>query len=113
MAMELPQVSKLWLVISKSMLPVEHLRPKILMAVAHCGHQIARRLVQVSPAYLEKDVHQHSMQDDRRLMWCSWMWVGTQRIGSVSGEGGEIHRELRKRMVDVRCSEEVRWQRQS
>ena len=36
------------------------------------------------------------------------MWVGTWNVGSVSGKGGEVCEELRKRMIDVCCLSEVR-----
>ena len=37
------------------------------------------------------------------------VWVGMWKIGSLSGNGGEVSEELRKRMNDVRRSQEVRW----
>ena len=37
------------------------------------------------------------------------MRVGTWKLGSLSGNGGEVCDELRKRMNDVCCSLEVRW----
>ena len=40
----LPKVSKLWSGVSKGMLPVKYLAPKILMAVNYCGCQQAQRL---------------------------------------------------------------------
>ena len=36
------------------------------------------------------------------------MWVGTWNVGSLSGKGGEVCEELRKRMIDVCCLPEVR-----
>ena len=33
------------------------------------------------------------------------MW----NLGSLSGNGGEVCEELRKRMIDVCCLQEVRW----
>ena len=30
-------------------------------------------------------------------------------LGSLSGNGGEVSEELRKRMIDVCCLHEVRW----
>ena len=38
------------------------------------------------------------------------MLVGTWSLGSVSGKGGEVCKEVRKRMVDVCCLQEVRWE---
>ena len=38
------------------------------------------------------------------------MLVGTWSLGSVSGKGGEVCEEVRKRMVDVCCLQEVRWE---
>ena len=40
------------------------------------------------------------------------MRVGTWNIVSGSGKGGEICEELRKRMIDVCCLQEVRWRGQ-
>ena len=50
----LPQVCKLWLGVSKGMLPVKHVARKILMAVNYCGRQLAQRLGWVSPAHNQK-----------------------------------------------------------
>ena len=46
MTSELPQVCKLWLWVSKDMLPVKHIAPKILriMAINYCGQLLDRRL---------------------------------------------------------------------
>ena len=53
----LPQVCKLWLGVSKGMLPVEHPAPKMLtiMAVNYCGSQLARRFQWAAPAYHKKE----------------------------------------------------------
>ena len=59
----LPQVCKLLLGVSKGMLPVKHVAQKILkvMAVNHSGHQLARRLGWVAPAYHEQDgIREHA-----------------------------------------------------
>ena len=50
----LPHVSELWFWISDGMLHVKHLAPKIPMALNYCGHQLARRLGWVTPAYHKK-----------------------------------------------------------
>ena len=44
MPSEMPQLCKLLLGVSKGMLPVKHLAPKIIMAVNYCWRQLARRL---------------------------------------------------------------------
>ena len=36
------------------------------------------------------------------------MW----NIGRLSGKGGDVCEELRKRMIDVCCLQEVRWRGQ-
>ena len=36
------------------------------------------------------------------------MQVGTWNLGSLRGEAGEVSEELRKRMIDVSCLQEVR-----
>ena len=35
--------------------------------------------------------------------------VGMWNVGSLSGQGGEVCQEPRKRMIDVCCLKEVRW----
>ena len=37
--------------------------------------------------------------------------VGTWKLGSLSGKGGDVCEEQRKSMMDVSCSQEVRWRR--
>ena len=34
-----------------------------------------------------------------------------QNLGSLRGKGGAVCEELRNRMIDVRCLQEVRWRR--
>ena len=55
MTSELPQVCKLWLGVSKGMIPVEDLAQKIIMAVNYCGHQLTRRLGLAALAYHKKE----------------------------------------------------------
>ena len=50
-----PQVCKLWFEVSKGMLPVRLLAPKILMAVNYCGRQLAGRMGWAAPAYHKSD----------------------------------------------------------
>ena len=38
--------------------------------------------------------------------------IGTWNIGSVSGRGGEVCVELRRRRIDECCLQEVRWRAQ-
>ena len=90
----LPQVCKLWLWVSKGMLPVKHLEPKILMAVNYCGRQLARRLGLVAPAYHKKEgVTQYpaackfSLQYDWRSDERFGVWFGTWNLDSLSGKG--------------------------
>ena len=116
----LQQVCKLWFWVSKSMLPVRHLAPKILMAVNYCGHQLARRFGWVVHAYHKKEgasphpgVCKHSYQYDRRPDGCFVVWVVMWNLGSLSGKGSEVCDELRKRMIDVCCLWDVRWKGQS
>ena len=37
------------------------------------------------------------------------MRVGTRTTDNRSGKGGDVRDEVRKRMVDVCCFQEVRW----
>ena len=48
------------------------------------------------------------MQYDGKLNGHIGVWVGTWNLGSLSGKGGEVCEELRKKMIDVRCLQ-VRW----
>ena len=51
--------------------------------------------------------HKHCLQNgkpDERL----GVRVGTWNVGSISGRGTEVCEELRKRMMDVRCLQEVK-----
>ena len=88
----LPQVRKLWFVVSKGMLPVQHLAPEILIDVDYCEHQLGRWLVWMASAYrkmegasLHHGVRKHGLMEDatpyfsacrhrlqfyRRLDWC-------------------------------------------
>ena len=98
---------KLWYGVSKGILPVKDLAPKILMAVDNCRHQLARRLRWVAPTYLKKEgatphlgVCKHSSQYDRRPDTCLGVRVGMWNIGSLNGKG-EICEELRKRLIGV------------
>ena len=58
MTLGLSQVCKLWPQVSKGMLPVKHLAPKILkiMAVNNCGCQLTRRLVWAVTDYTKRNV---------------------------------------------------------
>ena len=101
------------------MLPVEHLAPKILMAVSHCGRQLVQRLGLAAPAYHKKEratphpeAYKHSLQYDSRPNGRIGVWVRTWNLSSQSGKGGEVWEELRKRMSDVCCLQEMRWREQ-
>ena len=50
----LPQVCKLWLGVSKGMLPVKHVAETIRIAVNYCGRQLALGLGWAAPAYHKK-----------------------------------------------------------
>ena len=108
-----PQVSKLWLGVSKSMLPVKHLAPKIIMAVNYYGRQLDSRFL--APAYCKKEgatlhteAHKCSLQYDGRPDGHFGMQVWTWNLGSLSGQKGEVCEELRNKMNDV-CCLQVRW----
>ena len=71
--------------------------------------------VWATPAYLIREtvithpgVCMDSLLYDRRPDWCILLQVGTWNIGSLSGKGGDVCEELRKRMIDVCCLLEVR-----
>ena len=90
----LPQVYKLWLGVSKGMLPVRHLAQKILLAVNYCGRQLARRLWWAAPAYHEKEgatphpvVRKHGLRYDGRPGERVGVWVGMCNLDSLSGKG--------------------------
>ena len=50
----------------------------------------------------------HSLQYDRRPDGHFGVWVGKWNIGSLSGNGVDVCEELRKRMINVCCLQEVR-----
>ena len=120
MASGLPQVCKLWLGVSKGMLPLKHLAPQILMAVNYyCWRQLARWLGWAEPAYhVEEGATQHlgvrrnSLQYVGRPDGHFVVRVGTWNLGSQSGKGGKVCDELRKIMIDVCCLLKVRWRGQ-
>ena len=41
-----------------------------------------------------------------------WVQVGMWNLSSLSGKGGYVCEEPRKRMIDVCCLHEVRWRGQ-
>ena len=111
----LPQVYKLWIGVSKGMLPVKHQAPTILkiMPVNYCGHQLAQRLGWAAPANHRKEgatphpgACKFSLQYDRRPDEGLGVRVWTWNFGSLSGKVGEACEELRKRMIDVCCQQE-------
>ena len=88
----LPQVCYLWLRISKGMLHVRHLAPKILMAVNYCGRQLAEGLGLAAPAYHRKGATMEgatphpgsckfSLQYDGRPDENFGVWVGMWKGG--------------------------------
>ena len=73
----------------------------------------------MAPAYhrnegatLHPGACKHSLQYDGRSDGNLGVRVGTWNLCGVSGKGGEVCEELRKRMTDVCCLEEVRWRGQ-
>ena len=105
-----PQVCKLWLGVSKGMLLVKHLAPKIfkIMAVNNCGCHLARTLGWAAPAYhINEDAIPHSgackfiLQYDGRPDEHFGVRVGMWNLSSLSGKGGDVCEEFRKRMSDV------------
>ena len=112
MASGLTQVCRLWLDMSKGMLPVWHLAPKI-MAVNHCGRQLVRRWA--APAYHDKEgatphtvACTFSLQYEEKPGVHFGVRFVTWYLGSVSEDGGEVCEELTRRMIDV-CVVCRRW----
>ena len=52
------------------------------------------------------------MKYDGRPGWRHRVRAGTWNLGCPSRKGGEVCEELRKRMNDVSCLQEVRWRGQ-
>ena len=84
------------------------------MAVNYCGRQQTRWLGWAAPAYHKKEretlhpgARKHSLQCDRRLNEGIGVRVGTWNVGGLGGKVGEVCEELRKRMTDVCCLQEV------
>ena len=57
-------------------------------------------------------MRKHSLQYDRRPNGHLGVRVGMWNLGGLCGEGGEVCEELRKRMMDVCCLQEVKWRGQ-
>ena len=83
-----------------------------MVAVNYGGRQLAGRLGWVAPVYHKKacaSPHpgvcmfslEHNRRPDGRF--------GTRNLISHNGKWGEVCGELRKRVIDVRCLQEVRW----
>ena len=69
-------------------------------------------LVWAAPVYHKKEgatlypgVWKFSLQYDGRLA----VRVVRSNLGSLGGKGGDVCKELRKRMIDECCLQEVRW----
>ena len=54
----------------------------------------------------------HTLQYDEWSDGSFGVRVVTWNVGSLSGNGGLVCEELRKRMIDVCCFQEVRWRGQ-
>ena len=63
-------------------------------------------------ASLHPETRKHCLQNDRRPDERNGVRVGTWNLGSLSGKGGEVWEELRKRMINVCCLQEVGWKGQ-
>ena len=90
------------------MLPVKYRALKNLVVVHCCGRQLARWLGLAALVYLTMEgatphcgACRHSLQCHRKPNWCFgvlvWMW----NVVSVSGKGGDVCEELRKKMIGV------------
>ena len=78
------------------------------MAVNYCGRQLARRLRWVAPAYHKKEgatrhpgTCKFCLQYDGRPDERIGVRVGIWNLSSLSGKGGEVCEEMRKRMIDA------------
>ena len=105
MASRLPQDCRLWLGVEKGMLLVSHLAQQILMAVHYCGCQVSQKLEWVAPAHIKNEgvtphpgVCRYSMQYERRPDWCIGWMVDICNMVSLSGNGGVVWEELRKKL---------------
>ena len=106
-------VCKLWIGVSKGMLPVRHLAPKIHMAVNYCGSQLDRRLGWAAPASDKKEgailVRTNiAISMAGGMMNAVGCGLRQRNSGSLSGKGREVSEELRKRMNDASCLQEAR-----
>ena len=54
----------------------------------------------------------HCLQNDGKLDERLRVRMETWNVGSMSGRGTEVCKELRKRRMDVCCLQEVRWRGQ-
>ena len=69
----------------------------------------------MAPAYIDKkgatphpELQKHSLRYDARPNRRIGVLDGAWKIGSLSGNGGEVCEEL-KRIIDMCCLQEVRW----
>ena len=81
----------------------------------YCGHQLDQSLGWAAPACHKKEdatphpgVGKHGLQYDRRPNGHFAVLVGTWNFGSLSRKG-DICEELRKKMTDVCCLQQVGW----
>ena len=94
---------------------VKLLASNVFIAVNYCWRQLAQSFGWAAPACHKKESStlsraactygwQYDGRPDGRL----GVHVGMWNLGSLSGKG-EFFEELRKRMIDVRCLQNVRW----
>ena len=108
----LPQDCKLWLGISKGMLPVEHLAPKILkiMDVNDCGRHLPTIERKVQPRMLVGASLACSMTGS---LMSGVMGVGRDvEYRGSEWKKGDVCEEYGKRMIDACSLQEVRWRGQ-
>ena len=86
-----------------------------LSDITHLSGKLAQRFGWVAPAYHKKEGAtlypggcQVSLQHDRRPDERFGVLDGMWNLGSLSGKGIEVCEELIKRIIDVRCLQEVR-----
>ena len=73
---------------------------------------ITRKNIQVAPSPWQLLNGQGAQRISRFKSECHGIRFGTLNVGSLCGRKTEVCEELRKRKVDVCCTQEVRWKGQ-
>ena len=90
-----------------------------MMAAQKHGHQPAQRLGGATLAYHKQKgatpdsgLRKHCLHNDGKPDERLGVRLGTWNVRSISGRGTEVCQELRERVIEVCCLQELRWKDQ-